>query len=192
MVFRLGMQRNLQIWKPTMDCLGVRKLDKRGYSPFRLPCTEYWDVSNMTILLWFSPQGMCRVVKICGNYWVHGSYSAVRNYDFHPLECAELHRVLSCRLTCMVLHGELRLALFFTIKNALPFPAQLLWFFTTRAFFLSSPDFGRDIRYVIGETFHTCLLYAHAKTWFLNRSLKPLWQGSLAAILSGSHFYKHV
>ena len=47
-----------------------------------------------------------------------------------------------------------------------------------------------DIKYVIGETFPTCLLYAHANTWFLNRSLKPLWQGSLAAILSGSHFFK--
>ena len=57
-----------------------------------------------------------------------------------------MRRITWCfirRLTCMVLHGELMFALFFTMQNAFPFPAQLPWFFRTRTFFLCSPDFGQ-------------------------------------------------
>ena len=61
----------------------------------------------------------------------------------------------------MVLHGELRFALFFTIKNALPFPANYFDFSPLAPFFLVHQTSVSDIRYVIGETFPTCTEAVH-------------------------------
>ena len=74
--------------------------------------------------------------------------------------------------------GNWCLHCFLQCKMHFRFLPNYLDFSELAPFFFVHQTSVSDIRYVIGETFPTCLLHAHAKTWFLNRSLKALWQVS--------------